>query len=49
VDEIVSGYDIMASFYKHGNYFSGSIKGREFLDQMSAHEERLSVQLNSNL
>jgi hypothetical protein len=34
VDETISGKDIVAGFYKHGNYSSGSIKGREFLTQV---------------
>jgi hypothetical protein len=31
---MISGKDIVAGFYKHGNYSSDSIKGWEFLDQM---------------
>jgi hypothetical protein len=34
VDEMISGKDIVAGLHKHDNYSSGSIKGREFLDQM---------------
>jgi hypothetical protein len=34
VDEMISGKDIVAGFYKHDNYSSGSIQGREFLDQV---------------
>jgi hypothetical protein len=38
VDSSGSGYGLVADFCEHSNEPSGSIKGGEFLDQLSDHK-----------